>query len=81
MSPKSGRAVSASAGEPYKDRLLRLPPFLVGQSRANNPRADEIRDAFALTDFFLQQHVFEPRGKTAPAERARFIGLATLDLT
>ena len=77
VSPKSGRAVSASAGEPYKDRLFRLPPFLIGQSRTNRPRADELRDAFALTDFFLRQHVFEPRGQSAPAERARFIALAT----
>jgi len=29
VSPKSGRAVSGAAGEPYKDRLLRLPMFLV----------------------------------------------------
>lgn len=28
VSPKSGRAVSASAGEPYKDKLLTLPPNL-----------------------------------------------------
>lgn len=27
VSPKSGRAVSAAAGEPYRDRLLALPPF------------------------------------------------------
>src|SRR6478735_6654898 len=77
VSPKSGRAVSALAGEPYKDRLLRLPSFLIGQSRANRPPADEIRDAFALTDFFLRQFVFEPQGTAAPAERARFIALAT----
>lgn len=28
VSPKSGRAVSAQAGEPYKDKLLKLPPSL-----------------------------------------------------
>ena len=28
VSPKSGRAVSASAGEPYRDRMLPLPTFL-----------------------------------------------------
>ena len=28
VSPKTGRAVSAAAGEPYRDRLLALPPFL-----------------------------------------------------
>ncbi len=30
VSPKSGRAVSRLAGEPYRDRLLPLPGFLVG---------------------------------------------------
>jgi DNA repair protein RecO (recombination protein O) len=80
VSPKSGRAVSADAGEPYKDRLLRLPSFLIGRSRANRPRPDEIRDAFALTDFFLHQHVFGPNGGSAPPERARFIDLATPEL-
>ncbi|MFO1241890.1 MAG: DNA repair protein RecO [Rickettsiales bacterium] len=29
VSPKSGRAVSAGAGEPYKDRLFALPAFLI----------------------------------------------------
>ena len=33
VSPKSGRAVSASAGEPYKDRLLALPAFLAQGAR------------------------------------------------
>ena len=30
VSPKSGRAVSRRAGEPWQDRLLRLPAFLIG---------------------------------------------------
>ena len=29
VSPRTGRAVSRQAGEPYKDRLLILPPFLL----------------------------------------------------
>ncbi len=29
VSPKSGRAVSAEAGEPYREKLLKLPSFLV----------------------------------------------------
>ena len=28
VSPKSGRAVSRQAGEPWQDKLLRLPAFL-----------------------------------------------------
>jgi DNA repair protein RecO (recombination protein O) len=77
VSPKSGRAVCASAGEPYKNRLLKLPGFLIGQSTENRPKDEDVRAGFALTDFFLHQNVFEPRGQTAPEERARFVALAT----
>lgn len=77
VSPKSGRAVSAVAAEPYKDRLLKLPGFLIGRSAANRPRREEIQAGFALTDFFLHQHVFEPRGQPVPPERARLVALAT----
>ena len=31
VSPKSGRAVSRGAGEPWHDRLLRLPAFVTGE--------------------------------------------------
>ena len=77
VSPKSGRAVSAGAGEPYRDRLLRLPGFLIGRARENRPPPGDIADGLALTDFFLRQHVFEPRGMVPPEERARFVALAT----
>jgi len=77
VSPRSGRAVSAAAGEPYKDRLLRLPGFLIGQTKANRPSESDIRAGFALTDFFLHQHVFDPQGQQAPEERARFVALVT----
>jgi DNA repair protein RecO (recombination protein O) len=77
VSPKSGRAVCAMAGEPYRDRLLALPAFLIGQSRANHPSREEVEAGFRLTDFFLRQNVFDPRGETPPAERARFVALAT----
>jgi DNA repair protein RecO (recombination protein O) len=79
VSPKSGRAVSAAAGEPYKDRLLRLPGFLIGRPTGNRPSAADLRAGFALTDFFLHQNVFEPRGQTMPAERTRLIALATAE--
>jgi DNA repair protein RecO (recombination protein O) len=79
VSPRSGRAVSAEAGEPYRDRLLALPGFLIGRSTANKPSPEDIRDGFALTGRFLHQHVFEPRGAAAPEERARLVALATAD--
>ena len=72
MSPKSGRAVSRQAGEPWKDRLLRLPDFLNGGGNAD-PAADALADGFALTGFFLLRHVLEPRGLAMPDARASFI--------
>jgi len=76
VSPKSGRAVSRAAGEPWRDRLLALPAFLCGaESRA--PSADALRDGFALTGFFLARHVFEPRGEALPEVRQHFIAAVT----
>src|SRR6185312_17487908 len=34
VSPRTGRAVSRAAGEPYKDRLFVLPGFLLGTQNA-----------------------------------------------
>jgi DNA repair protein RecO (recombination protein O) len=61
VSPKSGRAVSRDAGEPWKDKLLALPAFLRDVD-ADEPSANDIADGFALTGFFLLRHVLEPRG-------------------
>jgi DNA repair protein RecO (recombination protein O) len=71
VSPKSGRAVSRAAGEPWKDQLLPLPGFLNGNgTRAD---ADEVTAGFALTEFFLVRRVYEPRGLTLPDARAAFL--------
>jgi DNA repair protein RecO (recombination protein O) len=59
VSPKSGRAVSRSAGEPWHDRLLRLPTFVADEVE---PSSEDLADGFALTGFFLTRHVLEPRG-------------------
>jgi DNA repair protein RecO (recombination protein O) len=71
VSPRSGRAVSRSAGEAYRDKLIRLPAFL----RANEEpvSAADLADAFALTGFFLERHAFAPRGLAVPDARARFV--------
>jgi DNA repair protein RecO (recombination protein O) len=73
VSPKSGRAVSRQAGEPWKDRLLALPAFLCA-TFARDPSPQDIVDGFALTGFFLVRHVLEPRGLSLSEARASFIG-------
>jgi DNA repair protein RecO (recombination protein O) len=74
VSPKSGRAVSRLAGEPWRDKLLPLPGFL--SNPASVPSAAELAEGFALTGFFLDAHVLAPRGATLPPERERFIAAA-----
>jgi DNA repair protein RecO (recombination protein O) len=71
VSPKSGRAVSRAAGEPWADKMLRLPAFL-RESHAP-PANRDLADGFALTGYFLARHVLEPRGLALGDERAHFI--------
>jgi DNA repair protein RecO (recombination protein O) len=73
VSPKSGRAVSRLAGEPWRDRMLRLPAFLGAEADVGEPAIDELSDAFALTGFFFERHVLEPRGLAMHDARASFI--------
>jgi DNA repair protein RecO (recombination protein O) len=72
VSPKSGRAVSRGAGEPWRDRMLTLPAFLLEAGLRADNRAME--DAFRLTGFFFSRHVYEPRGFAEPEARAAFLG-------
>jgi DNA repair protein RecO (recombination protein O) len=74
VSPKSGRAVSREAGEPWKDQLLALPAFLVRDCDHN---AADVVAGFTLTGFFLARHVFEPRGLAPPEARAALIATVT----
>jgi DNA repair protein RecO (recombination protein O) len=76
VSPKSGRAVSRAAGEPWRDRLLALPAFLAEED-APAPTPEELAAAFALTGFFLGRHVFEVRGEPLPDARVHFIAAVT----
>jgi DNA repair protein RecO (recombination protein O) len=71
VSPKSGRAVSRTAGEPWADKMLRLPAFL--RDRDLEPAGRDLADGFALTGYFLSRHVMEPRGLALGEERANFI--------
>ena len=79
VSPRSGRAVSRAAGEPYRDKLMRLPVFLrQGQENETAPPSPgDLVDAFALTGFFLDRHAFAPRGLSLPEARAHFVTALT----
>jgi DNA repair protein RecO (recombination protein O) len=72
VSPKSGRAVSTAAGEPYKERLLALPQFLAGRAPEGVSAAD-VAAGLALTEHFLLARVLRPRDLAMPEARNRLL--------
>lgn len=74
VSPKSGRAVSAKEGEPYKDKLFKLPQFLCADG-AKTPTKQDILDGFTLTGYFINRNIYEPRGLKPPETRERMVRL------
>jgi DNA repair protein RecO (recombination protein O) len=73
VSPKTGRAVARAAAGEWADRLLPLPPMLLGQGPATPA---EMAQGFALTGHFLARGL-EPtlNGKPLPEARVRLLDL------
>ena len=67
VSPRTGRAVSRQAGEPYKDRLLALPPFLLSAQGGLAP--GDVQAGLDLTGHFLEAFVFNPLNRPLPPAR------------
>ncbi len=72
VSPKSGQAVTRAAGEPYRDKLLPLPSFLVEELQSGPPAGSDVVNGLAMTGYFLQAHVFAENGKAMPKAREEF---------
>lgn len=73
VSPRSGRAVSRSAGAPYADRLLPLPSFL----RLGGPATEvEFAQALRLSGHFLRKWAAPSIDRELPAARERLALLA-----
>jgi len=71
ISPRTGRAVSRQGAGDWADRLLPLPPCLLGQGTA--PDA-EIAEGLAVTGHFLRARVAPELGhKPLPEARERFV--------
>ena len=71
VSPRSGRAVSATEAEPYSGKLLPLPKFAREGGAASWP---EIRDGLELSGYFLIRDVLTGRTAGLAEARSRLIG-------
>ena len=71
VSPKTGRAVSAAGAGDWADRMLPLPPVLLGRGDAANA---QIIAALGTTGYFIEHRLLKGAGdKALPAARARLI--------
>ena len=72
VSPRTGRAVSAEAAEPYIAKLFPLPSFLL-QSGAESVSTIDIESGFEITGHFLERWVLVPHGAALPPARHRLL--------
>lgn len=70
VSPKSGGAVSRSEGEPYRDKLLPLPGFLL---EGGAGEWADILAGFRLTGYFLERDLLHGRAADVLAARERLV--------
>ncbi len=70
VSPRSGRAVSRSAGAPYHHKLLALPGFLWHEVPADPV---DIVAGLTLAGHFLHHHLLAPHGRGLPEARTRLV--------
>ena len=76
VSPRTGRAVSRAAAEPYRDRLLPLPAFLSSDpQRSAQPSGGDLSDGLKLTGHFLAQEHFALLDRSLPPARERLVTL------
>lgn len=71
VSPRTGRAVSAEAAGEWREKLLPLPPALLGHGQGE---AAGIREGLITTGFFLEHRLAPQMGdRPLPAARQRFL--------
>lgn len=74
VSPKSGRAVSQSAGEPYKDKLLPMPRFMIGKvGETDVETRQDVMNGFDMLGYFFEHRVFTQTYQQMPDARVRFV--------
>jgi DNA repair protein RecO (recombination protein O) len=73
VSPRSGRAVSRDAAQPYLDKMFVLPQFLLDPSA--DATDEDVQKAMELTGHFLERRVYLPNDMKMPAARQRFMDM------
>lgn len=71
VSPKTGRAVSREAGQPWADRLLRLPAFVLHKNRDKSQGfGQDILEGLRLSGYFIENYLYQGKPQSMPQGRA-----------
>ena len=71
ISPKTGRAVCAEVGAPYKDRLFAYPQYIVEHNYM--PQNTEVAEVLAMTGSFLEKNFLTQHNLKLPENRANLL--------
>lgn len=71
VSPKTGRAVCAEVGAPYKDKLFAYPQYIAEKNY--RPQHKEITDVLAMTGSFLQKNFLAQHNLQLPENRVNLL--------
>ena len=69
VSPSTGSAVTKAGAGEYKNKLLKLPSFLIDQKTSISK--EDIIDGLILSEFFLKKWFFSPNNLNFPESRNR----------
>lgn len=73
ISPKTGRAVCAEIGEPYKDKLYAYPQYIVDKNY--RPQRIEVANLLKMTGGFLIKNFLAGRNLQLPEKRANLLNI------
>lgn len=73
ISPKTGRAVCAEIGAPYKDKLFAYPQYIADKNY--RPQGNEVANVLAMTGSFLQKNFLNQHNLRLPENRTDLLGL------
>lgn len=72
ISPKTGRAVCAEIGAPYKDKLFAYPQYIADKNY--RPQNREVADVLQMTGSFLQKNFLSQHNLQLPENRNNLLG-------
>ncbi len=80
VSPKTGAAVCAEVGEPYKEKLFLLPAFLLAEGEVENVSEADRKNALRLLLYYYEKFLFRPSSKFLPPLLRGFIKNTVYDI-